>query len=47
MVEDDISRMNPPKFAKAEDIAELTHLNEASVIHNLRQRYESNLIYVC
>jgi hypothetical protein len=38
--------MNPPKFDKAEDMADLTHLNEASVIHNLRLRYASNLIYV-
>ena len=40
-----LSEMNPPKFDKAADIAELTHLNEASVVHNLRQRYFSNLIY--
>ncbi|CAG8563681.1 4096_t:CDS:10 [Ambispora gerdemannii] len=38
-------KMNPPKFDKVEDMADLTHLNEASVIHNLRQRYYSNLIY--
>ncbi|CAG8439676.1 12082_t:CDS:10 [Ambispora leptoticha] len=38
-------KMNPPKFDKVEDMADLTHLNEASVIHNLRQRYHSNLIY--
>lgn len=38
--------MNPPKFDRVEDMAELTHLNEASVIHNLRTRYLSNLIYV-
>jgi hypothetical protein len=44
--EDDLSKMNPPKFDKVDDIAELTHLNEASVIHNLRQRYDDKLIYV-
>ncbi|RUS27470.1 myosin I, partial [Jimgerdemannia flammicorona] len=38
--------MNPPKFDKVDDMANLTFLNEASVIHNLRQRYHSNLIYV-
>jgi len=38
--------MNPPKFDKVEDMADLTHLNEASVVHNLRLRYHSNLIYV-
>ncbi|KAG5279031.1 hypothetical protein AALO_G00105350 [Alosa alosa] len=42
---DDIQRMNPPKFSKVEDMAELTHLNEASVLHNLRERYFSGLIY--
>ncbi|MCO5585361.1 hypothetical protein L7F22_039294 [Adiantum nelumboides] len=42
---DDLSKMNPPKFDKAEDIADLTFLNEASVVHNLRQRYFSGLIY--
>ena len=37
--------MNPPKFDRVEDMADLTHLNEASVIQNLRQRYVTNLIY--
>lgn len=41
-----LSPMNPPKFEKADDIADLTYLNEASVVHNLRQRYFSSLIYV-
>lgn len=43
---DDIQRMNPPKFDKVEDMADLTCLNEASVLHNLRDRYFSSLIYV-
>ncbi len=38
--------MNPPKFEKIEDMASLTYLNEAAVLHNLRQRYYSSLIYV-
>ena len=38
--------MNPPKFEKCEDMADLTYLNDASVLHNLRQRYMSWLIYV-
>eukprot|EP00794_Sanderia_malayensis_P008851 gene8851-9799_t len=42
---DDIQRMNPPKFTKVEDMADLTCLNEASVLHNLRDRYFSSLIY--
>ena len=43
---DDIQRMNPPKFSKVEDMAELTCLNEASVLYNLKDRYFSGLIYV-
>uniref|UniRef100_A0A8D0AH53 Myosin, heavy chain 11a, smooth muscle n=1 Tax=Sander lucioperca TaxID=283035 RepID=A0A8D0AH53_SANLU len=42
---DDIQKMNPPKFSKVEDMAELTCLNEASVLHNIRERYFSGLIY--
>ncbi|KAJ3079600.1 Myosin-9, partial [Quaeritorhiza haematococci] len=41
----DTEKMNPPKFDKVEDMADLTYLNEASVVHNLRLRYFSNLIY--
>uniref|UniRef100_A0A674B8E4 Myosin-11-like n=1 Tax=Salmo trutta TaxID=8032 RepID=A0A674B8E4_SALTR len=42
---DDIQKMNPPKFSKVEDMAALTCLNEASVLHNLKERYFSSLIY--
>jgi len=42
----DIQKMNPPKFTKVEDMAEMTCLNEASVLHNLKDRYFSGLIYV-
>merc|ERR1712228_854518 len=42
---DDVQKMNPPKFDKVEDMAELTCLNEASVLHNLKDRYYSGLIY--
>ena len=38
--------MNPPKFDKEEDMADLTCLNEASVLHNVKERYFSGLIYV-
>lgn len=59
--------MNPPKFAKAEDMSSISYLNDASVrypptlspfvlrrsigwlfqvLTNLRDRYESLLIYV-
>ncbi|GAA5937074.1 myosin 1 [Sporobolomyces koalae] len=40
-----VSRVNPPTFEGAEDIADLTFLNEASVVHNLRTRYERGEIY--
>ena len=43
---DDIQKMNPPKFDKVEDMAELSFLNEASVLYNLTSRYYSGLIYV-
>lgn len=43
---EEVQRMNPPRFSKVEDMADLTCLNEASVLHNLRERYYSGLIYV-
>ncbi|XP_028826873.1 myosin-10 [Denticeps clupeoides] len=43
---DDIQKMNLPKFSKVEDMAELTCLNEASVINILKERYYSGLIYM-
>ncbi|RMZ94322.1 myosin heavy striated muscle-like isoform X1, partial [Brachionus plicatilis] len=42
---DDLQQMNPPKFEKCEDMADLTYLNDASILHNLRTRYMSWLIY--
>uniref|UniRef100_A0A0K0D9T0 Myosin motor domain-containing protein n=1 Tax=Angiostrongylus cantonensis TaxID=6313 RepID=A0A0K0D9T0_ANGCA len=42
---DEAQQMNPPKFEKTEDMANLTFLNDASVLHNLRQRYFSMMIY--
>uniref|UniRef100_A0A1B0DI28 Myosin N-terminal SH3-like domain-containing protein n=1 Tax=Phlebotomus papatasi TaxID=29031 RepID=A0A1B0DI28_PHLPP len=45
VLRDDIQKMNPPKFDKVEDMAELTCLNEASVLHNIKDRYYSGLIY--
>ena len=38
--------MNPPKFEKTEDMANLTFLNDASVLHNLKSRYYKMMIYV-
>ena len=43
---DQIQQVNPPKFEKCEDMSNLTYLNEASVLHNLRARYQAKLIYV-
>uniref|UniRef100_A0A8D0L1C4 Myosin heavy chain 7B n=1 Tax=Sphenodon punctatus TaxID=8508 RepID=A0A8D0L1C4_SPHPU len=43
--EDDIQQMNHPKFDMIEDMAMLTHLNEASVLHNLKRRYAHWMIY--
>ncbi|ULU11165.1 hypothetical protein L3Y34_014981 [Caenorhabditis briggsae] len=42
---DDCQKPNPPKYEKCEDMSMLTCLNEASVLHNLKQRYFSNLYY--
>merc|ERR1719244_489045 len=42
---DDVQKMNPPKYDKQEDMADLTCLNEASVLHNIKERYYSGLIY--
>uniref|UniRef100_A0AAR2JJ14 Myosin motor domain-containing protein n=1 Tax=Pygocentrus nattereri TaxID=42514 RepID=A0AAR2JJ14_PYGNA len=45
LLREELQRMNPPRFSKVEDMADLTCLNEASVLHNLRERYYSGLIY--
>ena len=38
--------MNPPKYDKIEDMAMMTHLNEATVLYNLKERYAAWMIYV-
>ncbi|XP_077850248.1 myosin-15 [Macaca mulatta] len=43
--EDKIQQMNPPEFEMIEDMAMLTHLNEASVLHALKRRYGQWMIY--
>uniref|UniRef100_A0A8C9WKX9 Myosin heavy chain, fast skeletal muscle-like n=1 Tax=Scleropages formosus TaxID=113540 RepID=A0A8C9WKX9_SCLFO len=45
MKEDDIHPRNPPKFDKIEDMAMMTHLNEPSVLYNLKERYAAWMIY--
>ncbi|XP_073349786.1 myosin heavy chain, fast skeletal muscle-like [Pagrus major] len=43
--EDDIHPMNPPKYDKMEDMAMMTHLNEPTVLYNLKERFASWMIY--
>ncbi|XP_058451347.1 myosin heavy chain, muscle isoform X9 [Malaya genurostris] len=40
-----VGQVNPPKYEKCEDMSNLTYLNDASVLHNLRERYKAKLIY--
>ncbi|TKR67319.1 hypothetical protein L596_023490 [Steinernema carpocapsae] len=42
---DECQEINPAKYEKTEDMSNLTFLNEASVLHNLRERYKSMMIY--
>uniref|UniRef100_A0A1B6DC75 Myosin motor domain-containing protein n=1 Tax=Clastoptera arizonana TaxID=38151 RepID=A0A1B6DC75_9HEMI len=40
-----VGQVNPPKYERVEDMADLTYLNDASVLWNLKQRYYVKLIY--
>jgi len=40
-----VGQVNPPKFEKCEDMANLTFLNDASVFWNLKVRFQAKLIY--
>lgn len=40
-----VERSNPSRNDRTEDMASMAELNEATVLHNLRRRYQSNLIY--
>ncbi|XP_052814276.1 myosin heavy chain, striated muscle-like [Mya arenaria] len=42
---DDLQQVNPPKYEQCDDMANMTYLNEASVLNNLRQRYVNGFIY--
>ena len=44
--QDELQQVNPPKMEKCEDMSHLTYLNEASVLWNLKSRYQTKLIYV-
>jgi len=41
----EVFEVNPPKFEKAEDMSDLSFLNDAAVLYNLRARYSVMLIY--
>ncbi|XP_078510883.1 myosin-1-like [Lissotriton helveticus] len=43
--DDEVFPMNPPKYDKIEDMAMMTHLNEATVLYNLKERYAAWMIY--
>merc|ERR1712117_389931 len=38
-------QVNPPKMEKFDDVSNMTYLNEASVLWNLKSRYVAKLIY--
>ncbi|XP_042243039.1 myosin heavy chain, muscle-like isoform X16 [Homarus americanus] len=40
-----VNQVNPPKYEKCEDMSNLTYLNDASVLYNLKCRYVTKLIY--
>jgi len=42
---DQLQQVNPPKYEKCEDMSNLTYLNDASVLWNLKARYTNQLIY--
>ncbi|XP_061515846.1 unconventional myosin-XVIIIa isoform X2 [Anopheles gambiae] len=43
--EDDLEVANPATLDLVEDVCQLPHLNESSVLHVLRQRFANNLIH--
>lgn len=43
--EDDLEKANPCEQDLVEDLCNLKHLNEASVLHCIRQRFGNNLIH--
>merc|ERR1711937_422411 len=43
--DDKVEKQNPPKYELLEDLANMTYLSEASVVHNLSERYVRFLIY--
>merc|ERR1712164_143156 len=45
VTKEECDQMNPPKYEKCSDMANLTYLNEASVLYNLKAKYTAGLIY--
>ncbi|XP_064460509.1 unconventional myosin-XVIIIa-like isoform X2 [Ornithodoros turicata] len=43
--EEDVEKANPPHLDFVEDLSQLRHLNEASVLHVLRSRFSANLTH--
>ena len=43
---DKVMQINPPKMEKFDDVSNMTYLNEAAVLWNLKARYVAKLIYV-
>ena len=43
--EDQVCQVNPPKFDCTEDMANLTYLGDACILHNSVVRYLNQLIY--
>jgi len=41
----EVQKANPPKFDLVENMAHLSYLNEPSILHNLHQRYLSDMQY--
>merc|ERR1712212_649254 len=42
---DKVLQVNPPKMEKFDDVSNMTYLNEAAVLWNLKARYVAKLIY--
>jgi myosin heavy chain 6/7 len=42
---DQCHQINPPKLEKCDDVSNMTYLNDASVLWNLKSRYVAKLIY--
>lgn len=46
MAVENLSPANPVMLDNVDDLIKLSYLNEPSVLHNLKQRYSHDMIYV-